>query len=92
MNKSIKKKWLKNLKSGKFKQAYSELKSGKNSFCCLGVLCETMKVGYKPSSNFPCAATLKAAGLKKEQAELLANLNDSGRSFNYIANFIEKEY
>ena len=89
MNKSIKKKWLKNLKSGKFEQAHSQLKSGKNSFCCLGVLCETMKVGYKPSSSYPCATTLKTAGLKKEQAEFLANLNDSDRSFDYIANFIE---
>ena len=36
----IKKKWLKALRSGKFKQTRGLLKDGQGGYCCLGVLCE----------------------------------------------------
>jgi len=39
MNKQIKKKWIKALRSGKYEQGEERLKTG-NSFCCLGVLCD----------------------------------------------------
>ena len=39
MNKRIKNKWLKALRSGKYKQGKSILFSD-NKYCCLGVLCE----------------------------------------------------
>lgn len=39
MKKEIKEKWLKALRSGKYKQGQHYLKLG-NNFCCLGVLCD----------------------------------------------------
>ena len=39
MNKNIKEKWVKALRSGKYTQAKQALKID-NSFCCLGVLCD----------------------------------------------------
>ena len=40
MNKSIKKKWLAALRSGKYKQGRGALRSKNNEYCCLGVLCD----------------------------------------------------
>jgi len=40
MNKRIKKKWIKALRSGKYKQGKMVLHSTDNKFCCLGVLCD----------------------------------------------------
>lgn len=39
MNKRVKKKWIKALESGKYKQTTGKLK-GKQGYCCLGVLCD----------------------------------------------------
>jgi hypothetical protein len=39
MNKIVKKKWLKALRSGEYKQGGGRLRSG-NKYCCLGVLCD----------------------------------------------------
>jgi CubicO group peptidase (beta-lactamase class C family) len=43
MNKSLKRKWIQNLRSGKYKQGTSCLRSEANNFCCLGVLCDTVE-------------------------------------------------
>jgi hypothetical protein len=41
MKKDIKKKWIKALRSGEFKQGNGELCNiASNEYCCLGVLCE----------------------------------------------------
>lgn len=39
MNKQVKKKWLKALRSGEYKQGQENLNKD-NAFCCLGVLCD----------------------------------------------------
>lgn len=39
MRKKLKDKWIKALRSGKYKQTYGTLR-GKVGFCCLGVLCD----------------------------------------------------
>lgn len=39
MDKAIAKKWAKALRSGKYAQGRSRLRSEDNKFCCLGVLC-----------------------------------------------------
>lgn len=41
MNKSVATKWVKALRSGKYKQGYKHLRRD-NKYCCLGVLCEIM--------------------------------------------------
>lgn len=40
MNKQVKQKWVKALKSGKYKQGRSKLRNLNNEFCCIGVLCD----------------------------------------------------
>lgn len=44
MKKSVMKKWVKALRSGKYKQGRGRLNTA-NNFCCLGVLCDISKVG-----------------------------------------------
>lgn len=39
MDKAVKEKWLKALRSGEYKQCKYQLRSRDNGFCCLGVLC-----------------------------------------------------
>lgn len=38
-------KWIAALRSGKYQQTFSELKSADGGFCCLGVLCDISGVG-----------------------------------------------
>lgn len=49
MKKFVAIKWVKALRSGKYKQGRRRLKSLDNSYCCLGVLCEIM--GIEPELN-----------------------------------------
>jgi hypothetical protein len=46
MNPKIKKKWIKALTSGKYKQAKGMLRKG-DAFCCLGVLCDLHSKEHK---------------------------------------------
>lgn len=40
MNRELKTKWLEALRSGKYKQGRSALRTIQDEFCCLGVLCD----------------------------------------------------
>lgn len=40
MNKQIKARWIKALRSGKYKQGVGVLRTEDNKYCCLGVLCD----------------------------------------------------
>lgn len=54
MNKTIKRRWIKALTSGKYKQGKGALKRG-DRFCCLGVLCDLhsrTKAGAKWRDDF----------------------------------------
>lgn len=49
MDKKIKAKWLRALRSGKYKQAKGVLRTEKGGFCCLGVLCDVVdKTQWSP--------------------------------------------
>lgn len=45
------KKWIKALRSGKYKQARGQLRVG-NAFCCLGVACDISHLGVWEDSNY----------------------------------------
>lgn len=120
MNKRIKKLWIAALRSGEYKQAGGGLRPTKDTFCCLGVLCdiqrredhgqwrrengsgEFMFIGNgrtfegEPATGVLPLGTCEWAGLpdngdpKLDKRNTAANLNDSGKSFNYIADRIEK--
>jgi len=107
MKKSIKKKWLAALRSGKYEQGTGALcEDGK--YCCLGVLCEVLPRPKKKSVKYfynenivPNRLALKAAGwpdgdsvalIYNGHRRCVSSLNDSaGLSFKQIANLIDKQ-
>ena len=131
MKQNIMKKWIKALRSGKFKQGIGMLKQfnskGQARHCCLGVLCELyneeMKKNHKKTlsekicdnafgSQYGYTTFNGVADSLPERVsdwsgigtsfgrfygkdtlpEALADLNDSGRKFNTIANIIETNW
>ena len=101
MDPELKQKWIDALRSGKYQQARSQLRSGEG-FCCLGVLCDITNteisavgseciengkiVGYEPIR--------KMLGISHDGSDApmryLWNLNDDKKwSFEQIADYIE---
>jgi len=96
-------KWVKALRSGKYEQARGALRV-EDAFCCLGVACDISGLGkweeyrlyqqYLGQQIFLPHAVKEWLGLQDCFGSLshpwsLAALNDSGRSFNEIADIIE---
>lgn len=94
----LKELWLKALRDGEFEQTTSTLCDGKG-YCCLGVLemvadgmCELdpdedgRHLAF-PSNDFLTKHTIVQDGLFSQ----LASDNDSGTSFDEIANIIERD-
>ena len=79
MKKEVAKKWVKALRSGKYKQGQTWLKQydkkGQEQYCCLGVLCELynneMKKKHKKSLNTKIVNTWEAQRIS-------FNKNDKG--------------
>lgn len=94
MKKEIAEKWVEALRSGEYKQVRGSLKED-GRYCCLGVICEINgkdKAGLKKGNALPSKTALKFFGLSYGEASALANMNDGGRSFKYIAKHIEKNW
>lgn len=99
--KEFKEKWVKALRSGEYKQCTSQLHD-KGRFCCLGVAAvlagkrpRDLKgghIGYdctiKPFDGFPEILTHK--NWSNDTAGILSQMNDEGKSFSEIADYIEK--
>ena len=89
MNKSLKKKWVKALCSGDYKQGVGKLWNAKNNgYCCLGVLAVLdggreefflHDCGYAPNCN-----------LSWDVQRQLSRLNDAKVPFEVIAGFIQE--
>ena len=100
MKTDIKKRWLKALRSGKYRQTRGKLKSRNGSFCCLGVLCDIQDaqwewdgIMYGVLGNVALPPEKFCAGI--QSLGELSELNDgtSGHkkhSFSQIADYIEK--
>lgn len=96
MDKKLKAKWVKELRSGKYRQTKHVL-AAHGAYCCLGILrcllpADVRKlpidhVGYSHVLN---RKQQQAAGLVKRQQKSLAGLNDKGKSFKQIADYIEE--
>jgi hypothetical protein len=103
MDAKIKRKWLKALRSGKYKQGTGALRSD-GSYCCLGVLCDVAGAEWVGSEDGDAAAwagqwsaqDLPASlrihtGLSWPDTHHLMVMNDEcEESFSAIANWIEK--
>lgn len=100
MNPEVKIKWLEALRSGKYKQGKGCLRAG-DSFCCLGVLidvvdpegwCADRFQGYVhkyASSNAMPNTVLRNKLELPLDLNILSGMNDRGKSFNEIADYIE---
>lgn len=104
MKRDVMRKWVKALRSGKYKQTIGKLKN-EDGYCCLGVLCDIKAKEQKKKFNgigdenkdVLSVTQMKWAGMKTKTGRCgkneLTNMNDyEGRSFAYIAHFIEANY
>ncbi len=111
---SLKKEWLKDLESGRFRQTDGMLcamggRGGHASYCCLGVMGCTLQrtnliavtrpkskhdpqrgIFFDGEENFELLPEnlRKKIGLTKTGQKKLALMNDNGKSFKEIANWI----
>ena len=113
MDRVFAKKWVKALRSGKYKQAHDVLFNGEG-YCCLGVACIVAgkKFVHKVEANdYVVERTKEYAHLPSSVKKLmkikyvtgeftdkdgglgsLTDMNDSGKTFEEIADFIENNY
>lgn len=108
INKRLKTKWVKALRSGEYLQSSGALVertlAGEASYCCLGVLGTICGIPYEIMAG---SAYLSSVGVarddllgpahvheddeSKDSIQIkLAKMNDNGKSFKYIASYIER--
>lgn len=81
MDAEIKRKWIKALRSGTYKQGRNQLRKG-DAYCCLGVLCD-VTTGTFNYSQF-------RRHFASDFEDQLVGMNDTqGKSFGEIADFID---
>lgn len=103
MQPELKKKWVEALRSGEYRQGRDRLYDATTgSHCCLGVLAEVCEFprddakhnGYYSFGGFVLVSSLgpinSVVGLNNLETSKLIDMNDSGRSFNSIADWIEE--
>ena len=100
MNKEWKQKWVEALRSGKYEQGQGTLKSN-NKYCCLGVLYDISEEpwndgGFNSYTKENTSGHLgrgfsASVGLNFSQQYKLSSMNDNGKTFSEIADYIEKE-
>lgn len=101
MKKQHAKKWIKALRSGKYKQTKNKLRNN-GGFCCLGVLDEIFPKKQLSGGDFNFLENYERIGLHSSDGELLGDdgyyntslsfLNDNGFTFDEIADVIQIEY
>lgn len=95
MNKAIKQKWVKALRSGRYTQGRGRLErivDGERHNCCLGVLCRVLRFPFSGCHGRLDDAIAARARLSEAAENKLIAMNDDRRdSFAVIADYIEKE-
>jgi hypothetical protein len=105
MNPELKGPWVAALRSGEYDQTTEQLSRGldeyRTGYCCLGVLCVVngweFDEGDGGTESGPTeligewSGLPGESGLTKDERETLANMNDSGKSFAVIADWIEEK-
>lgn len=102
LDRDLKRKWVEALRSGEYDQGQWRLcrvTSGGAKYCCLGVVYEVAN-GEDAWFSIPSTSELRTGcgemaayfppGLSDADAWALIDLNDSGRSFDEIACWIEE--
>ena len=97
MNEFVKDIWLKELRSGSYLQGQNFLRTN-NMYCCFGVLCDVIDPSkwngniFSRSHYVPPRYIREYAGLTNEQEQTLVRMNDAGKTFKEIADYIEANY
>jgi len=102
-------KWLAELRSGKYLQGDTDLRSKDDEYCCLGIACELFEVprnlsqsgeryeydGHSATAPSEVVAALalysELGSSQPRDIDSLAGLNDSGKTFEEIADLVEKD-
>jgi len=91
MNKRMKTKWIKALRSGRYKQGRGRLKTEKGSYCCLGVLNKVCKLGAYENFGSLDLDQLKKVGITPDEQSELIMFNVADRMpFELIAGYIQE--
>lgn len=93
--------WIRALRSGEFKQIRDRLRNARNGRCCLGVLCDirpdvkwhqggdaSVDGDDRNDTMLPFGLG-QAVGIKWDIENMLTSMNDEGKSFDEIADWIE---
>lgn len=93
MKADLKAKWIKALRSGRYKQGKAELHPTEDTYCCLGVLCKVARI--EKSRWEGCGGLWDSLnselGVSCARESRLTKMNDSdGWSFKQIADWLEK--
>jgi hypothetical protein len=98
MNKQLKNKWVSALRSGSYTQGQHSLRNtrhGEVKHCCLGVLLCASGTRYAPqmakSDSVRDYEIVEEMIGGSDVRYDLAEMNDEGKSFDEIANYIERE-
>lgn len=94
MEPELKAKWIEALRSGKYQQTQHRLKDDKG-FCCLGVLCDVQGADFKAIRAKYDTLSLSQSppeylGTIGGACSTLVQMNDEGKSFAEIADYIEQ--
>lgn len=102
MNKAIKARWVAALCSGDYEQGVGHLRLD-DRYCCLGVLADIVDPqGWRPdelnptlsrhrgNSVYPDYSVGYACGLGQQEEIDLSTMNDGGKTFIEIADYIEE--
>jgi hypothetical protein len=102
VNVGLMRKWIEALESGEYEQTIGCLRDRKG-FCCLGVLCDLPAVpGHWEDRGYRASDQWSSLGLSPDIRELigidpaahenLTQLNDSGRTFKEIAQYLRTKH
>lgn len=92
MEPELKRKWVDALRSGKFERGNGRLKAD-SKYCCLGVLRHIANPRDKrraAHAHLLHSDQLAEFGLSNSEQTKLADMNDNGKTFSEIADYIEK--
>lgn len=104
LNPEIGSMWVEALRNGTYSQTRCVLQRDGEGHCCLGVLCDLVDptgwgtptssslVHHRDMGSSPSRGVLMRAGLQLSEAGHLAHMNDSGKTFAEIADYIEQRF
>jgi hypothetical protein len=93
MKREIRDRWTAALRSGEYEQGRSTLRDREDRYCCLGVLCDVLGQDV-PQGDYrdpgpSCLYELVHELIGEGMSDLLAAHNDSRRTFEWIAGYID---